>query len=311
MARRRGGKDAHPLIVLFGLLPWWAGPPVALAVYLGSKLTGALLASSESALTRMFAPAFTHLAGLFALFVLVLWIMSLGVRLAGSRSQAQPPRSAKPGGVVPRGAFGNLLAAVVGAGNERQTDAASELRLPDWQRLELAMGEAFHRKGYQVEQRGGGKPDGGIDLVAREGGETVLVQCKHWNAWKVGVRQVREMYGVLMAEGATSAIIATTGKFTREASDFAAGKPIELWDGKAVDEFLGESVESAVSAVGSPPAAAQPSGRSASPPGTPPACPRCGAPMVARVARRGPQSGREFYGCTRYPSCRGIVNITP
>ena len=40
-----------------------------------------------------------------------------------------------------------------------------------------------------------------------------------------------------------------------------------------------------------------------------PLCPRCGAPMVRRRATRGPNAGKEFYGCTNYPRCRGIVNI--
>lgn len=38
-------------------------------------------------------------------------------------------------------------------------------------------------------------------------------------------------------------------------------------------------------------------------------CPRCGAPMVIRKAAKGPNAGKTFYGCTRYPQCRGIVNI--
>lgn len=38
-------------------------------------------------------------------------------------------------------------------------------------------------------------------------------------------------------------------------------------------------------------------------------CPRCGAPMVKRVASKGANAGKEFYGCSRFPKCRGIVNI--
>ena len=37
----------------------------------------------------------------------------------------------------------------------------------------------------------------------------------------------------------------------------------------------------------------------------PPACPLCGSPMVLRVAKRGRTSGREFWGCIRYPACKG------
>lgn len=38
-------------------------------------------------------------------------------------------------------------------------------------------------------------------------------------------------------------------------------------------------------------------------------CPKCGAPMVKRKARRGDYIGNEFYGCSRYPQCRGIINL--
>lgn len=36
-------------------------------------------------------------------------------------------------------------------------------------------------------------------------------------------------------------------------------------------------------------------------------CPRCGAPMVRRKATKGPSVGEEFYGCSTFPKCRGIV----
>ena len=38
-------------------------------------------------------------------------------------------------------------------------------------------------------------------------------------------------------------------------------------------------------------------------------CPRCGAPMVLRTAKRGEWAGNQFYGCSNYPNCNGIVNI--
>ncbi len=36
-------------------------------------------------------------------------------------------------------------------------------------------------------------------------------------------------------------------------------------------------------------------------------CPKCGARMRMRTAKRGRYTGREFWGCTRYPACNGIV----
>lgn len=38
-------------------------------------------------------------------------------------------------------------------------------------------------------------------------------------------------------------------------------------------------------------------------------CPKCGAPMVKRMATRGVNAGKPFYGCSRYPKCKEIVNI--
>ncbi|MBR5202011.1 MAG: NERD domain-containing protein [Clostridia bacterium] len=38
-------------------------------------------------------------------------------------------------------------------------------------------------------------------------------------------------------------------------------------------------------------------------------CPKCGAEMIKRVAKRGTNAGNSFYGCSNYPKCRGVINI--
>jgi exodeoxyribonuclease VII large subunit len=43
----------------------------------------------------------------------------------------------------------------------------------------------------------------------------------------------------------------------------------------------------------------------------PPQCPVCAGPLVVRVARNGPNAGREFLGCTRWPSCQGTRSLAP
>lgn len=40
-----------------------------------------------------------------------------------------------------------------------------------------------------------------------------------------------------------------------------------------------------------------------------PSCPKCGSEMKKRMARKGPNAGRYFYGCSRWPNCDGIINI--
>lgn len=38
-------------------------------------------------------------------------------------------------------------------------------------------------------------------------------------------------------------------------------------------------------------------------------CPRCGAELVLRVAKKGDIVGRKFWGCSSYPKCRFIENV--
>jgi four helix bundle suffix protein len=40
-----------------------------------------------------------------------------------------------------------------------------------------------------------------------------------------------------------------------------------------------------------------------------PACPQCGKPMVLRTARLGRKAGQQFWGCSAYPDCKGVVEL--
>ncbi len=54
--------------------------------------------------------------------------------------------------------------------------------------------------------------------------------------------------------------------------------------------------------------------RPAPPDGTAPAdripdCPDCGKAMALRTARQGQNAGHQFWGCTAYPDCKGVVRL--
>ncbi|MEP7185273.1 MAG: restriction endonuclease, partial [Rhodanobacter sp.] len=102
------------------------------------------------------------------------------------------------------------------------------LRQMSWQQFEQLTGEAFRRQGYAVEETGLGGADGGIDLILRMNGQTTLVQCKQWQNQQVGVKIVREMYGLLLHHLAAGVKIVALGNYTPDARDFAHDKPIEL-----------------------------------------------------------------------------------
>ena len=41
-----------------------------------------------------------------------------------------------------------------------------------------------------------------------------------------------------------------------------------------------------------------------------PTCPNCGKPMLKRVAKKGVNSGKEFWSCSDYPNCNGTRKIS-
>ncbi len=40
-----------------------------------------------------------------------------------------------------------------------------------------------------------------------------------------------------------------------------------------------------------------------------PSCPQCGKPMVLRTAKTGRNEGKQFWGCSAYPECKGVVSL--
>jgi len=202
-----------------------------------------------------------------------------------------------------------LFSAIGALSRRKLLDGQANLesvRALSWVQFEQLVGEAFRRQGYTVEETGGGGADGGVDLILRGRGETVLVQCKQWRERQVGVPKVRELFGVVTAERASRGILVTSGSFTHEAQSFASGKPLTLIDGPALARLI-QDVRASAAVAGPAPAptpAAVPSQSPASAPVTP-TCPQCASPMVLRVAKKGANAGSSFYGCSRYPACKG------
>jgi restriction system protein len=219
-------------------------------------------------------------------------------------------------GVVPAivslaaGAAGWKLRGQRAAFLEQHLDIAWVNQL-SWRAFERQVAEIYWQQGYWVEEVGGGGANGGVDLRLRQDGTTAIVQCKRWKAYRVGVKPVRELFGVMAAEQADRAVFITSGIYTDEALRFAEGKPVELVDGAQLAEMLRRfqaSLRQALAPSTDP--ASLPA--SPAPSGTVPArptCPRCGSEMVLRRARTGPKAGKEFWGCSAFPKCRGVVEV--
>jgi restriction system protein len=196
-------------------------------------------------------------------------------------------------------------------------DSMGEL---SWQEFEQLVCEAYRRQGYAVEHTGSHGGDGGVDLTLRRGGETVLVQCKHWKAWRVGVKEVRELLGVVTSERANQGIVVTYGSFTEEAIAFGRKNPITLVAGPELERLIHSvqrtkaqsdrrSVGDRLDADGATYASVADLPDRLSKGNAVPMCPLCGSRMVERTAKRGQFSGQAFLGCSRYPGCRGTRKI--
>lgn len=192
---------------------------------------------------------------------------------------------------------------------EEQASLTS-LRSMSWMQFEQLVGEAYRRLGYRIEETGQGGADGGIDLLLRKDGVTTLVQCKQWRTQKIGVAVVREMYGLMVHHNAAAVKIVCTGIFTSECEAFALDKPIELVDGQVLMRLV-QNVKTSPS-----PSARETISRPRAPVGRvepipeqaprSPSCPKCGEAMAERSNRA---NGQRFWGCTKFPGCRGTIAI--
>jgi restriction system protein len=279
---RRKQNFIEDLIEITSKLPWWVGVVLAVVAYawLHSVAVSEVTAVAQPGKVGDFVgqTLFKTLASVGQYLLPFFFLVGAGLSAFGryKRSALHEQVAGSPD----RGALNDM----------------------SWQQFEALVGEAFRRKGYAVSEIGGGGADGGIDLALRKEGETFLVQCKQckqWKAYKVGVSTVRELYGVMAAEGATGGFVVTSGVFTDEARAFAVGRNIELMDGKALHALIRGVSVPAKAAAASP---------TATPAGSP-TCPVCQSAMVRRTAKRGANSGNEFWGCSQYPGCKGIRAI--
>jgi len=266
---------------LVALLPWWAGVVLAFVSYLAfHALANRPAPQVDPNRVAEAAPAMVMHAMWAPLQIItpILCLMGAVVSFLRRRKRKQ------------------LL---VGATQSRSADVLRDI---SWREFEQLVGEGFRLQGYEVKEQGGARPDGGVDLVLRRGSEVFLVQCKQWRAFKVGVDIVRELYGVMAARGAAGGFVVTSGQFTEEARAFAEGRNVRLVDGGKLMGLVQQARASLGETAGKDPwLDSRPQVSHA---GSPP-CPVCSSPMIRRTAKKGTSAGSQFWGCSRFPACRG------
>ena len=157
------------------------------------------------------------------------------------------------------------------------------------------VGLVYRKLGYSVSRHGGGKPDGGIDLVIEKDGQRSAVQCKQWKTWNVGVKAVREFLGALTDAGIQKGIFITLRGYSGDANQLAEKHGIEIVNETVLVRMLdatnarfdAETLNILCD--------------------TRKFCPKCESEMILRTAGKGSNAGSRFWGCSSYPKCRYTI----
>jgi hypothetical protein len=257
-------------------------------------------------LAILFVPGFRALLGGIVIVGLIMVGVVLGALIAWKiyRHYHSPPAIDRPS--VPRAPLslsppiieslspGAAGSPALGVQDERIPKSSERLftrELLDsleWRRFEQLVTWYFQRTGFRAERSRIGA-DGGVDiLLFRQNEERpfAYVQCKAWHTYDVGVKPVRELFGVMAAEKISTGYFVTTGCFTSEALEFAQGKPLKLVTG----DYLLERLNSLAEAARSELLHDATYGDYATP-----TCPRCDVKMVLRHGPTG-----DFWGCPNF-----------
>ena len=165
--------------------------------------------------------------------------------------------------------------------------------LIEWRRFEAVVEALFAQAGFETRSQPHGA-DGGVDIwlysVNHADGDAPvsIVQCKQWMRWRVGVKEVRELRGVMAQHGIARGQFVTTSDFTDDAREFAAGNGIGLHDVDGLLRLIGTrdpEQQDALLRVAFEGEWWRPT------------CASCGIKLVERTAR---QSGRLFWGCENF-----------
>lgn len=174
------------------------------------------------------------------------------------------------------------------------------LRALEWKRFEQLCAGYFETLGFRARTTRMGA-DGGVDIhLSPDGSDDVaiVVQCKAWKVYKVGIKPIRELLGVMTSERVPEGVFVTTGDYTLEARDFASKSNIILIDGTdLLAKLKSLHLEKQGALLGLAIAGDF----------TTPTCPSCGVKMSERKSKSG---GDPFWGCVNFPRCRTTLKMS-
>jgi restriction system protein len=174
------------------------------------------------------------------------------------------------------------------------------LKQLEWRRFEELCAAYYEAIGYRTQIKHT-TAAGGVDIHLLESNApsaSMIVHCKAWDAYRVGVKAVRELRAALGAAKVGEGVLVTSGRFTQEAATLAPKEGIQLVDGAAfLVKLAALPAEKALALLKF---ATQ--GDFVTP-----TCPNCSVKMISRQSTR---EGRKFWGCKNYPRCKHTFSGT-
>jgi restriction system protein len=229
----------------------------------------------------IFSPQFRALiliTGIMGLFTLITWLAWKITKGSAVRVPANPERLKTP----------QRSARVV-----TELTPSQKLSKIDWFQFEKVIEAVFISKGFSTIRTGGANPDQGVDLFVEKDGVKSAVQCKHWQKWKVDVKDIREFLGALTDHKFSHGYFVADTEFTEAAKLLAQKHKITLWGEVEIGEALNQADPSVLVVLND----------------TRKICPECASVMVMRVSKKGRKSGKQFWGCSKFPGCQFTLNI--
>ncbi len=178
-----------------------------------------------------------------------------------------------------------------------QTWSAAVFAAIEWRRFEAVCETLFAQAGFETRTQSHGA-DGGVDIwlhSSNSPGPAAVVQCKHWQSKAVGVRELREFFGVMASHQLKRGTYATTSTYTADALAFAKANSIHTLDGAGLLQLIARRTpaqQQALLLVAFEGEYWRPT------------CASCGTKMVERTRRA---DGRGFWACANSPRCKNTM----
>lgn len=172
--------------------------------------------------------------------------------------------------------------------------------------FEQLIQKLFVWRGYSIVEEN----ENNIDLTLKQDNQITFVQFYQWQQNNIEVATIEYLISAMESYAARHGVIISTGEFTEEAIEFAIAKKILLINGNDLSQMV-EALMLSEAGTEEHEKLHEPVEENNEADDTAEIeilCPICSNKMIKRVAKKGKSAGNTFWGCSKFPSCRGVIS---